>query len=164
MAFVSGGVLEVVGVRGGTRSVSRASGRFSGKHGLKRAVVVRASLEMETVAPTDEPTAFIAVTDTATKQLTMLRDSNGKDCLRVGVRQGGCSGLSYYMEFDTSDNIEKFDEVTEVSGMKIVCDVKSLMYMFGMTLDFSTDLVGGGFKFFNPKATSTCGCGQSFGV
>lgn len=129
-------------------------------------VVVSAALKVEKHDPAVEkkPSSFIDVTALASEKLRELRDSANKDCLRVGVKQGGCSGMSYFMEFEESANIADYDEVTEVESIKVVCDVKSLMYMYGMTLDYSNDLVGGGFKFFNPKATSTCGCGQSFGV
>jgi iron-sulfur cluster assembly protein len=80
--------------------------------------------------------------------------------LRVGVQGGGCSGLSYTLGFDKSVN--DTDAVFEEHGVKIVCDNKSGLYLNGATLDYVKDLMGGGFKFVNPNAKSTCGCGSSF--
>ena len=83
--------------------------------------------------------------------------------LRVGVRGGGCSGLSYDIKFD--DKINEGDRVFEAAnGIKVVCDSKSLVYLDNMNVDYSTELVGGGFRFVNPNATGTCGCGTSFSV
>lgn len=82
--------------------------------------------------------------------------------LRVGVRGGGCSGLTYDVKFDDKQNTD--DRVYEIGGVKLVCDPKSFIYLDGMTVDFSTDLVGGGFRFINPNATGSCGCGTSFSV
>lgn len=86
--------------------------------------------------------------------------------LRVGVRQGGCSGMSYNMEFEKPDNIKPDDYVVKygTSDLSLVCDPKSLLYLFGMRLDYSDALIGGGFQFHNPNAQDTCGCGKSFGV
>ncbi|CAG9464719.1 unnamed protein product [Pedinophyceae sp. YPF-701] len=108
----------------------------------------------------------ITLTPTAIKHLTRLRDDNGGDslCLRMGVKSGGCSGLSYAMDFEDEANIKEDDHVMEQGGIKLVTDPKSLLYLFGMSLDYSTDLIGGGFQFHNPNAESSCGCGKSFGV
>jgi iron-sulfur cluster assembly accessory protein len=89
--------------------------------------------------------------------------------LRVGVRSGGCSGMSYTMDFvpaaDTLDDDESYDyEASDGQGFRVICDPKSLLYIYGMQLDFSTALIGGGFNFTNPNATQTCGCGSSFAV
>ena len=112
----------------------------------------------------------ILITETAMQQLSKLCLEQGEDkLLRVGVRSGGCSGMSYTMDFVLSSQIQKDDEVYEYStpdgdAFKVVCDPKSLLYIYGMQLDFSTALIGGGFNFTNPNATQTCGCGSSFAV
>ena len=112
----------------------------------------------------------ILITDTAMKQLARLCSEQGEGkLLRVGVRSGGCSGMSYTMDFVSAEEIHKDDEVYEYqaskeSSFKVICDPKSLLYIYGMQLDFSTDLIGGGFNFTNPNATQTCGCGSSFAV
>jgi len=82
--------------------------------------------------------------------------------IRVGVVGGGCSGLSYKMDFD--NETRKDDQVFEDKGLKIVCDLKSFLYLCGTQLDFSDGLNGKGFHFVNPNATRTCGCGESFAV
>ena len=82
--------------------------------------------------------------------------------LRVSVVSGGCSGLSYQLDFD---NVEKpKDQVFEDNGVKIVTDMKSLLYLLGTTLEFSDGLNGKGFYFNNPNASRTCACGESFAV
>ena len=88
----------------------------------------------------------------------------GKDgfFLRVGVKGGGCSGLSYDVTLD--DKKQEFDREFDSGGIKIICDSKSLLYLDNMIVDFSTELVGGGFRFVNPNASGTCGCGTSFSV
>ena len=111
----------------------------------------------------------VLITTTALQQLARLCKEQGSGkLLRVGVRSGGCSGMSYTMDFVSSDDIQKDDEVYEYlvgnSSFKVICDPKSLLYIYGMQLDFSTDLIGGGFNFTNPNATQTCGCGSSFAV
>lgn len=113
---------------------------------------------------TQTPTRGIQLTETALKQVLMLQKQQGnKDlCLRVGVRQGGCSGMSYMMDFENSDNITDNDDVFDYDGFKIVCDRKSLLYLYGLVLDYSNSMIGGGFQFTNPNATQTCGCGTSF--
>lgn len=107
----------------------------------------------------------IQLTETALKHVQMLREQQGKDlCLRVGVRQGGCSGMSYLMDFEELEQIRDNDEVFDYDGFKIVCDPKSILYLYGLVLDYSNAMIGGGFQFTNPNANQTCGCGKSFGV
>lgn len=109
----------------------------------------------------------ILLSEAALNHLLKLRDSQGGQelCLRVGVRGGGCSGLSYTMDFDNPDNLRPDDEVFDYhQGFKIICDPKSLLYLYGLQLDYSDALIGGGFQFTNPNANQTCGCGKSFGV
>ncbi|HIK38167.1 MAG: iron-sulfur cluster assembly accessory protein [Geminocystis sp.] len=110
------------------------------------------------------PKRGIIITERALKHLLTLREKQGNSelCLRVGVRQGGCSGMSYMMDFESPNNITEHDEVFDYDGFKIVCDRKSLLYLYGLQLDYSDALIGGGFQFTNPNATQTCGCGKSF--
>eukprot|EP00891_Asterochloris_glomerata_P003071 jgi/Astpho2/3071/gw1.00051.209.1_t len=82
--------------------------------------------------------------------------------LRIGVKSGGCSGMSYMMEFEEEANVKPADSVMHYEGFKLVCDAKSLLYLFGMSLDYSNALIGGGFQFQNPNAQDSCGCGKSF--
>jgi len=105
----------------------------------------------------------IMMTDTALQQVQALSQQQGKElCLRVGVRSGGCSGMSYTMDFEDPTQIRETDEVFEYEGFKVVCDPKSMLYLYGLVLDYNNALIGGGFKFTNPNATQTCGCGSSF--
>lgn len=108
----------------------------------------------------------IQLTLEAYKHIKMLQEQQGNKelCLRVGVRQGGCSGMSYMMDFEEPDKILDNDEVFEYNGFRIICDPKSLLYLYGLVLDYSNAMIGGGFEFTNPNAAQTCGCGKSFGV
>ena len=82
--------------------------------------------------------------------------------LRVGIKGGGCSGLSYTMDFD--DKIEATDEVVQADGLKVVIDRQSLLYLYGTQLTYSDGLNGKGFAWENPNASRTCGCGESFSL
>jgi iron-sulfur cluster assembly protein len=82
--------------------------------------------------------------------------------LRVGVKGGGCSGFSYTLGFD--DTVSEVDQVSEAMGVRIVCDPKSFLYLNGTEIDFEDNLMGRGFKFGNPNAAKSCGCGESFSV
>ena len=83
--------------------------------------------------------------------------------LRVGVKGGGCSGLSYVMDFD--DKVESTDEIVEVDGgLKVIIDRKSVLYLYGTELNYSDGLNGKGFQWENPNASRTCGCGESFSL
>ncbi|KAJ1621794.1 hypothetical protein T492DRAFT_601155 [Pavlovales sp. CCMP2436] len=86
--------------------------------------------------------------------------------LRMGVRSGGCSGMSYVMDMIESAAIDEHDLVIEysVEGLRCVIDPKSSMFLFGLQLDYSHALIGGGFGFKNPNAAASCGCGSSFSV
>ena len=112
----------------------------------------------------------ILITGPAMEQLARLCKEQGENkLLRVGVRSGGCSGMSYTMDFVTSSEIEEKDEIYHYSSpdggkFRVICDPKSLLYIYGMQLDFSTALIGGGFNFTNPNASQTCGWGSSFSV
>eukprot|EP00959_Pyramimonas_sp_CCMP1952_P413426 8663177-Pyramimonas_sp.AAC.1 len=111
----------------------------------------------------------ISLTGNAQKQLLKLSADSEKEgktdlCLRVGVRQGGCSGMSYTMDLEERSKIQGSDSIIddEANGFTIVCDPKSLLYLFGLQLDYSDALIGGGFQFNNPNAEESCGCGKSF--
>ena len=112
----------------------------------------------------------ILITGTAIQQISnLIKNQVDKKALRVGVRSGGCSGMSYTMDFIGSDDINSDDKIYDYSlgeseFFQVVCDPKSLLYIYGMQLDFSKDLIGGGFNFTNPNASQTCGCGSSFAV
>lgn len=108
----------------------------------------------------------IQLSENALKHLLMLKEQQGNHdlCLRVGVRQGGCSGMSYMMDFEDLSQVRENDKVFDYEGFKIICDPKSLLYLYGLVLDYSNALIGGGFQFTNPNAAQTCGCGKSFGV
>ena len=112
----------------------------------------------------------ILITNDAIEQISnLLKGQSDKKALRVGVRSGGCSGMSYTMDFIGTNEINPDDKVYDYSlkadqSFKVVCDPKSLLYIYGMQLDFSKELIGGGFNFVNPNASQTCGCGSSFAV
>ena len=95
------------------------------------------------------------------RRLAQEPESTNK-MLRLGIEAGGCSGLSYDMTFVNEKG--KMDKEFEFDGLKVLVDVKSLLYIGGMTLDFSTKMVNGGFQFTNPRAKRACGCGTSFSV
>ena len=112
----------------------------------------------------------ILITNDAIEQIAnLLKGQSDKKALRVGVRSGGCSGMSYTMDFNATTEINHDDKVYDYSLkadqiFQVVCDPKSLLYIYGMQLDFSKELIGGGFNFVNPNASQTCGCGSSFAV
>ena len=112
----------------------------------------------------------ILITNDAIEQISnLLKGQSDKKALRVGVRSGGCSGMSYTMDFIGDNEINPDDKVYDYSlkadqNFQVVCDPKSLIYIYGMQLDFSKELIGGGFNFVNPNASQTCGCGSSFAV
>ena len=99
------------------------------------------------------------------KAIELMREDGydaSKHFIRVGVKSGGCSGLSYKLDFD--NEIKKGDQEFDECGYKIVLDMKSFLYLAGTELDFSDGLNGKGFNFINPNASRTCGCGESFSV
>ena len=109
---------------------------------------------------------MIKVSETAKSKVLQLMQEDGfdpsKDYVRVGVKSGGCSGLSYDLKFDKSQ-IDG-DKLFEDNGVKIVVDTKSFLYLIGTTLEYSGGLNGAGFVFNNPNANRTCGCGESFSL
>ena len=109
---------------------------------------------------------MIKVSTNAQKKVSQLMCEEGfnpvQDFVRVGVKSGGCSGLSYDLSFDRSQTDE--DRLFEDNKIKILVDKKSLLYLLGTTLDYSGGLNGKGFVFKNPNAERTCGCGESFSL
>ncbi|MBX3375947.1 MAG: iron-sulfur cluster insertion protein ErpA [Phycisphaeraceae bacterium] len=116
------------------------------------------------MATTETSTQGIILTETAAKEIRdIIKDQEldvEKVRLRVGVKGGGCSGFSYVL--DLTESQKDTDEVFEQHGVKIICDPKSLLYLNGTTIDFRDEIMGRGFVFQNPNATSSCGCGSSF--
>jgi iron-sulfur cluster assembly protein len=108
---------------------------------------------------------MITVSDKAKEKVVKLKhDAQLDDTfrLRASVAGGGCSGLSYNLDFD--DEVKPMDQEFEDKGIKVVVDMKSFLYLAGTELDFSDGLNGKGFYFNNPNASRTCGCGDSFSV
>ncbi len=108
---------------------------------------------------------MIYVSDKAREKVASLKEQAAIQAdyvLRVSVVGGGCSGLSYKLDFDNEPKPD--DQVFEDNGVKVVTDLKSFLYLCDTTLDFSDGLNGKGFHFNNPNATRTCGCGESFAV
>ncbi len=107
----------------------------------------------------------ISLTETARQEIQKIMSENNVPetyGLRVGVKGGGCSGLTYTLGFDAES--KEGDTILELNDVKLFVDGKSLFYLTGTELDFSSGLNGKGFLFNNPNATKTCGCGDSFGV
>ena len=107
---------------------------------------------------------MIKISDSARNRLLYLlgTEEAGISYVRVGVESGGCSGLSYKLDFDKSQKQD--DELIEDNGIKLVINKKSFLYLVGTTLEFSDGLNGKGFVFNNPNASRTCGCGESFSL
>jgi iron-sulfur cluster assembly protein len=105
---------------------------------------------------------MIGVTETATTHLRrlMVEQGNPDAALRVFVSPGGCSGMSYGMAFD--DELQEGDQVYDVEGVRVVIDEMSAMYLEGSEIDYSDQLIGGGFAIHNPNAVRSCACGHSF--
>ena len=106
----------------------------------------------------------ISLTETAAKEVKRIIEEQslpaGQTRLRVGVRGGGCSGFSYLL--DLTESRKDTDEVFVQHGIRLIVDPKSLLYLSGVTVDFKDEVMGRGFVFNNPNATSSCGCGSSF--
>jgi iron-sulfur cluster assembly protein len=116
---------------------------------------------METPNTTAQ-TPVVTLSESALKEVKRLMNVQGltEGGLRLGVKGGGCSGLSYTINFD--NKIGQYDTVYEFDGVKVIVDAKSAIYLQGTQLDYQKDLMGGQFKFVNPNAQKTCGCGESF--
>ena len=109
---------------------------------------------------------MIKVSESAKKKVITLMEEDGFDAatdyVRVGVKSGGCSGLSYDLTFDKTQ--QENDKVFEDNNIKVIVDKKSFLYLVGTTLEYSGGLNGKGFVFNNPNANRTCGCGESFSL
>ena len=111
---------------------------------------------------TETQAPVITLTEAAIKEVKRLVNVQGitEGGLRLGVKGGGCSGLSYTINFD--EKIGPHDQVYDIEGVKVIVDAKSAIYLQGTQLDYQKDLMGGNFKFVNPNSNKTCGCGESF--
>ncbi|MCB9845375.1 MAG: iron-sulfur cluster assembly accessory protein [Phycisphaeraceae bacterium] len=109
-------------------------------------------------------TTGVILSEQAAKEIHKIIQEQELDAdkvrLRVGVKGGGCSGFSYVL--DLTESQRETDEVFEQHGIKVICDPKSLLYLGGTTVGFRDEIMGRGFVFENPNATSSCGCGASF--
>ena len=113
-----------------------------------------------------EDTMEVTLTENAIEEVKRLMDAQNQTVsnvgLRLGVKGGGCSGLSYTLNFDPETKEQ--DQVFNIGGVKVLVDSKSLLYLEGVSLDYVSGLNGSGFKFVNPNANRSCGCGSSFSV
>ena len=118
---------------------------------------------MSTEAAQDQ---VVIITEAAAREINTIIEQQELDKesvrLRVGVKGGGCSGFSYLL--DLTETQKESDELFEQHGIKIIIDPKSMLYLGGVTVDFKDELMGRGFVFNNPNASSSCGCGSSFAV
>jgi iron-sulfur cluster assembly protein len=109
---------------------------------------------------------MVNASDTAAQQLLNIFIEENKDpkenYVRVGVKSGGCSGLSYILDFE--DKASESDKIVESNGVNLLIDKKSLLYLIGTTLEYSSGLNGKGFHWTNPNAQRSCGCGESFSL
>lgn len=109
----------------------------------------------------------ISISDRAIKRIDEIRTEQNvpKDAfLKVGVVSGGCSGLTYDLDFDSDVEPQDNDKVFELNGMKVLVDMRSFLYLAGTELDYTDGLEGEGFHFHNPNASRTCSCGESFSI
>lgn len=115
---------------------------------------------------TSTETTGIILSEAAAREIKTIIEQQELDAekvrLRVGVKGGGCSGFSYVL--DLTESQKDTDEVFEQHGIQVICDPKSLLYLGGTTVDFKDEIMGRGFVFQNPNATTSCGCGSSFAV
>lgn len=102
---------------------------------------------------------LVTLTDAAAGRVREILAERDHGYLRVGVTNGGCAGMEYLMEY--VDEIEKFDEVVEDNGVKIVVDAKAVLFLLGSVVDYETEVLHSKFVFRNPNQTDACGCGES---
>lgn len=109
----------------------------------------------------------ISITNKAADRIKTIRSEqqlNDDAMLRVGVESGGCSGLTYDLEFDSDREVEEEDKQFQDKGINLVVDMRSFLYLSGTELDYTDGLEGEGFHFHNPNANRTCSCGESFSI
>lgn len=118
---------------------------------------------MASANPRPKP-KVITLTDAAAARVREIMDNNDKPvaALKVGVKNGGCAGMSYTMEW--ASEIGKFDEVVEDRGAKIIIDPKAILFLLGTEMDYKVEKLSSGFVFKNPNETSACGCGESVAI
>lgn len=118
---------------------------------------------MSEVKTEEKPKTIVFVTERAAEEIkrTLEKEENKDMMVRLGVQGGGCSGLSYKLSYDQP---KEKDHQVSISGVTVLVDRKSAIYLKGMTLDYNDSLNSRGFVFRNPNATNTCGCGESFSV
>jgi iron-sulfur cluster assembly protein len=106
----------------------------------------------------------VKLTDAAAARVREIMDGSDRPVagLRVGVKNGGCAGMSYTMEW--AEDIGPYDEVIDDKGVKVLIDPKAVMFLLGTEMDFKTDKLSSGFVFNNPNQTSACGCGESVAI
>jgi iron-sulfur cluster assembly protein len=102
---------------------------------------------------------LVTLTDAAAQQVKSILSERGKGYLRVGVKNGGCAGMEYIMDY--VQEVEKFDEVVEDNGVTIVVDAKAVLFILGSVVDYEVDILSSKFTFKNPNQTDACGCGES---
>lgn len=103
----------------------------------------------------------IIITESAKNKLKKMLSDNSQEAVRFGIKSGGCSGFSYYLEFDTTNAVDDLDEIIEEDNLKIIVDGTSLLYILGTEIDWVEDMMGSHFVFNSPKKESACGCGHS---
>ena len=109
----------------------------------------------------------ITISDRAIERIEKIRNEQNVPegaFLKVGVVSGGCSGLTYDLDFDSEVVPQENDKVFELNGMKVLVDMRSFLYLAGTELDYTDGLEGEGFHFHNPNASRTCSCGESFSI
>jgi iron-sulfur cluster assembly accessory protein len=136
------------------------------RHQRIRNIHRHSTVESTTVSQENEIERAVYITPKAMAYLKNLKETKtGMNYLRMGVKAGGCSGMSYLMDFIADDAVTADDYVEEFeNGIKCAIDPKSMLYLYGLHLDYSDELIGGGFKFSNPNSETSCGCGKSFNV
>lgn len=109
----------------------------------------------------------ISISDRAIKRIDEIRAEQNvpkEAFLKVGVVSGGCSGLTYELDFDSEAQPQENDKIFELNGLKVLVDMRSFLYLAGTELDYTDGLEGEGFHFHNPNASRTCSCGESFSI